>query len=173
MKRSLYAIGIATLVTFQAIGQTSETAQLTKLSGANHKYVLPHDAAANDFAAPAGIEQQFRSDFNNITEVQWMETADGYRVHFMKDAFLTAVDYTRKGKLYSTIRYGDNLLSKGQRNQLVYNLDDANIRQVCEVKMAGSATKVFVVIVEDRNSVKTVQIIDGDMTVLQEELKKG
>jgi hypothetical protein len=173
MKRSFYAIGIAMLVAFQAIGQTSETAKLSTLPIDNHKYVVPNDIAVNDFAAPAGIEQQFRADFSNITDVQWMETANGYRVHFMKDAFLTAVDYTKKGKLYSTIRYGDDLLSKSQKNQLVLNLDEANIRQVCEVKMAGTATRVYVVIVEDRNSVKTVQMLDGDITVLQQELKKG
>jgi len=171
MKRSFYAIGIATLVAFQAIGQTSETAKLSSLPINNHKYVIA--TGVNDFAAPAGIEQQFRADFNNITDVQWTETANGYRVHFMKDAFLTAVDYTKKGKLYSTIRYGDDLLSKSQKNQLVFNLDEANIRQVCEVKMAGTATRVYVVIVEDRNSVKTVQMLDGDITVLQQEHKKG
>jgi len=172
MKKSFYAIGIATLIASQAVSQTSETAMLTAYSPDRaHMYVLPNEAVAKDF--PAAVEQSLRNDFRNITNVEWMETPAGYRIYFTQDAFLTAADYTKKGKLFSTIRYGEKLLSARQKTQINFTFDEPQIRQVSEVKMANSATKVYVVIVEDENSLKTVQLIEGDIEILNEQIKKG
>jgi hypothetical protein len=172
MKKSFYASGIATLIAFQAEAQTSETALLASYpSHRDHLYVLPNDLKAKDF--PAVVEQNLRNDFKNISNIEWVETPGGYRIYFTQDAFLSAADYTRKGKIYSTIRYGEKLLSARQKSQINFTFDDPQIRQVSEVKMASSPTRVYVVIVEDENSVKTVQLIEGDIQVINEQIKKG
>jgi hypothetical protein len=172
MKKSFYAIGIATLIASQALSQISETALLTSYPmDREHLYILPDEVKTKDF--PAAVEKNLRSDFKNISNVEWMETPGGYRIYFTQDAFLTAADYTRKGRLYSTIRYGEKLLTARQRSQINFSFDEPQIRQVSEVKMASSTTKVYVVIVEDESSLKTVQLIDGDIEVLNEQSKKG
>lgn len=121
---------------------------------------------------PTIVEEKLRKEFSNINDVEWVETPDGYRVYFVQDAFLTAADYTRKGKLYSTIRYGNELLSASDKRQINVAFDEPEVRQVSEVKMAGFRTKVYIVIVEDESSVKTVQLIEGNLKVINEQLKK-
>jgi hypothetical protein len=46
--------------------------------------------------------------------------------------------------------------------------DAPQIREVSEVKIADFATRVYIIVLEDRQSMKTVQIVDDEMKVISE-----
>jgi hypothetical protein len=45
---------------------------------------------------------------------------------------------------------------------------DLQVREVSEVRIADFATRVYVIVLEDNVSVKTVQILDDEVKVIQE-----
>jgi hypothetical protein len=148
-------------------GQTTEQAFITK-SDVNVGPFVAGEASANAASVSATILARFNKAYRNAKDVEWVEVPNGYRAYFLQDAELTAVDYTRKGKLFSVIRYGEHLLSPYMKMKLGQAFDEMQIKEVAEVKMAGFATKSFVVVLEDKAFVKTVQLIDDEITVLYE-----
>jgi hypothetical protein len=112
--------------------------------------------------------ERFRKDYKDARDVEWVEIPNGYRAYFLQNAVPTAVDYTRTGKLYSEIRYGKNLLSSYLKMQLEDTFDGLQVREVAEVKMAEFATRAYIVVLEDRTTLKTVQIIEGEISVIHE-----
>lgn len=167
MKQSLYAIGmIILIVSGQASAQTTAKLFNTKSAVINRPFVLGNSAPADAAGIAVIALERFRKDYKDAKDVEWAEVPNGYRAWFLQDAVLTAVDYSRKGKLISVIRYGDHLLSPDLKMKLEQTFDELQLREVAEVKMTGFATKVIMVVLEDKSSVKTVQIIDDDISVL-------
>lgn len=159
-------------VSNQATAQKSETAFLTKSSIFNSPFL---SKAADISAAPAArvdvsitAVERFRKDFKDVKNVEWVEIANGYRAYFQQDDILTAVDYTKKGKLYSIIRYGKNLLTRDIKMMVERSFIEPDIREVSEIKIADYATRVYIIVLEDKESMKTVQIIDDEVQVLNE-----
>jgi hypothetical protein len=169
MKQSFYAIGMLMLIAFQTSAQKSETAFFTKTSVANNPFLIEKAEAKAKTNAMA--EERFRKDFKDVQNVEWTEKADGYRVYFTKDNIITAVDYSNKGNMYSVIRYGKSLLPKYETKLINNKFNKAVVREVSEVKIAEYSSKVYVVILEDATSMKTIQLMEGEITVLQEESK--
>lgn len=112
--------------------------------------------------------ERFRKDFKDIKNVEWVEITNGYRAYFQENNILTAVDYTKKGKLYSIIRYGKNLMTKDVKMMIDNAFEASEIIEVSEVKIADYATSVYIIVLEDRISMKTVQIIDDEIEVIHE-----
>lgn len=171
MKHSFYAIGMLILFASSTSAQNSETAFLTRSSIFNSpllkgSVVKAGPAARVDVSVTA--TEAFRREFKDVKDVEWVEISSGYRAYFSQNEIITAVDYTKKGKLYSIIRYGRNLLTKDMKVMIERAFDAPEIREVSEVKIADYATKVYIVILEDKASMKTVQIIEDEMEVIQE-----
>jgi hypothetical protein len=168
MKHSFYAIGMLMLIVCsQAQAQTSNTS-FTRTSVLSSPFVSGNAAPVAVAKVAMTALERFRKDYKDVKNVEWAETADGYRAFFLQDAVLTAVDYTKKGKLYSVIRYGTDLLTPYIKMKLEKTFDDLQVREAAEVKMAGFAGKAYVVVLEDRSSLKTLQIIDGEISVIHE-----
>jgi hypothetical protein len=172
MKQSFYAIGILMLiVSAQASAQTTETSFITKSSVISSPFALGKAAAVAASKVSVTALERFQKDYKDAKNVEWAEVANGYRAYFMHDAVLTAVDYTRKGKLYSVIRYGKDLLSPYIKMKLEKTYDGLQIREVTEVKIADFSTLAYVVVLEDRTSLKTIQIIEDEISVIHEMAK--
>jgi hypothetical protein len=170
MKQTFYAFGIAMLMMAgQASAQKNETALMAKGSIIN--VAGPVNAATAMAAIPVVAVESFTADFRKAKEVEWQATSKGYRAYFEENAVGTAVEYDKKGKLYSVIRHGKSLLTQNMKKMLERRFADVQVREVSEVKIADFATKVYVIVLEDKVSVKTVQIMDGEMTVVQENRK--
>jgi hypothetical protein len=168
MKQSFYAIGMLMLIVYgQASAQTTETSFITKSSIINSPFASARKAMAVDKVSVTALDR-FRKDYKDAKDVEWIEVPNGYRAYFLQDAVLTAVDYTKKGKLYSVIRYGKDLLSPYIKRKLQETFDVMQIREVTEVKIADFATKAYVVVLEGRTSLKTVQIIEDEISVIHE-----
>ena len=172
MKQSFFAIGMLILfASAQTSAQNNETAFLTRSSIFNSPLlkgtaIKAGPAARVDVSVTA--TEAFKREFKDVKDVEWVEIASGYRAYFSQNEIINAVDYTKKGKLYSIIRYGRNLLTKDMQVMIERAFDAPQIREVSEVRIADYATKVYIVIVEDKASMKTVQIIEGEMEVIQD-----
>jgi hypothetical protein len=172
MKQSFYAIGILMLiVSAQASAQTTETSFITKNSIIGSPFVTAKAEAVAVSKVSVNALERFQKDYKDAKNVEWAEVANGYRAYFTRDAVLTAVDYTKKGKLYSVIRYGKDLLSPYIKAKLEKTFDGLQIKEVTEVKIADFATMAYVVVLEDRTSLKTVQIIEDEIDVIHEMAK--
>jgi hypothetical protein len=169
MKQSFYAIGMFMLiVSGQASAQTSETSFITRGSVLSSPFVTAKAAPVADAKVSVTALEKFRKDYKDAKNVEWVEVPTGYRAYFLNDAVLTAVDYTKKGKLYSVIRYGKELLPPYIKMKLEQTYDGPQIREVTEVKIADFASKAYVVVLEDRTSLRTIQIIDDEISVIHE-----
>jgi hypothetical protein len=170
MKKSFYAIGIIILfVCTQAIAQKSETALLAKVPVENNPLLNPTTEAKVKSYSLA--EEGFNKEFKNVKNAEWVAKDDGYRVTFMKDGILTAVDYTKKGSMYSIIRYGKALMTKDIRTLINNSFDNPSVIEVSEVKIANYGGKVYIILLEDKTSLKTVQVMDYEVKVIHEESK--
>jgi hypothetical protein len=168
MNKSFYAFGMLMLITFsQAVAQKNETALITKSSIFNSKIGADGVVATNIDVSALAIEK-FRKDFRDAKDVEWKEIKDGYRAYFIQGDILTAVDYNRKGKLFSTIRYGKKLLTGDMMEMLESRFTDPQLREVSEVKIADFATKVYIIVLEDDISMKTVQVMEDEVKVISE-----
>jgi hypothetical protein len=167
MKQTFYAFGIAMLIiTSQATAQKNETALLTKASILNNAGPEKTASAMADISVVA--VESFKADFRDAREVEWKVISKGYRAYFEQNEVFTAVDYDRKGRLYSVIRYGKSLLTKDMEKMLEKRFVDPQVKEVSEVKIADFATKVYVIVMEDNVSIKTVQILEDEVKVIQE-----
>lgn len=173
MKQSFYAIGIVILLARgEASAQTTETSFTTKSAPTTSTLVTGHAPAAGVEKISITALERFSKQYKDAKDAVWAEIPNGYRVSFLQDAVLTAVDYTKKGKLYSVIRYGKHLLTANMKSLLAIAFDDIQIREVAEVKLAEFSSPAYVVLLEDRMSLKTIQIIDDEMSVIQEVNKR-
>jgi hypothetical protein len=167
MKQTFYAFGIAMLIiTSQASAQKNETALLIK--GSILDVSSPESGLADMADISAAAVERFKTDFSDAKEVEWKVMNKGFRAYFQQNEVLTAVDYNSKGKLYSVIRYGKSLLTKDMKKMLEKKFADVKVREVSEVKIADFPTSVYVLVMEDNISVKTIQILDDEVKVIQE-----
>ena len=173
MKQLFYATGMLMLfVSGQVSAQKNETAFVSRSSIFNSPFlskasVLEPAAAAKVIVAMSAAER-FKRDFKDAKNVEWVVIANGFRAYFVQDAILTAVDYTQKGRLYSIIRYGKDVLPKDVQKLIDRSFDGPVVVEASEVKIAEYAGKVSIVVLEDRLTMKTVQIIDDEVEVISE-----
>jgi len=169
MKQLFYAIGILMLIASgQVSAQTSETSFITRSSVLSNPFVSGKDAPVAAAKVSITALERFRKDYGDVKNVEWAELPNGYRAHFLQNAVLTAVDYTKKGKLYSVIRFGNDLLSPYCKLKLEEAFEGLHIKEVTEVKIADFAAKANVVVLEDKRSLKTVLIIEDEISVIHE-----
>jgi hypothetical protein len=170
MTKSFYAIGMFVLTTFNVSAQNAEPAIVAKsLLLSNPFFSLRDEVKVKAFSTPA--EDRFRKDYGNVNDAEWVETPEGYRVYFTKDEVITAVDYRFNGKVFSVIRYGKNLLGDKLAAMVNKRFDVTVIKEVSEVRISGYNTSVYIVVLEDKTSVKTLQIMENEIKVLQEQRK--
>jgi hypothetical protein len=174
MRQSFYAIGMLMLfVSFKANAQTNETSFITRSSIANSPLLSKLSVVNGTAAVKVSMtaEQRFAKDFKDAKDVEWVIVDKGYRAFFMQDAILTAVDYTLKGKLYSVIRYGKGVVPGDVVALINKSFDGAVIIEASEVKIANFSEKVYVVVLEDKTSMKSVQVMEGQIEVINEMAK--
>ena len=176
MKQLFYATGMLMLIaSFQANAQKNETAFLSKTSILNSpllsKSLSVERVAADEAAVSMTAVERFKKEFKDARNVEWKVIANGYRAYFLQDAVLTAVDYNNKGRLYSIIRFGKDVLGKDEMKVIERSFDAPVIMEASEVKIANYSTKVYILVLQDKVSMKTVQLIDDEVEVIHEVLK--
>jgi hypothetical protein len=106
--------------------------------------------------------KNFSKTFKEATNAQWVETGNGFKAEFIKEDIVTTVFYDRKGRWVGNVRgFQENKLPKDIRHQVKSIYYDYSISYVQEIT-AGNKT-VYLVKIEDKNSMKTIRITEGEM----------
>jgi len=164
---SLYKLGVIPLI----ILCCSVNAQTTGLS-ANMNNSFSKEVAMNDekglpvfnshspFTAKAF--KNFSKNFKDADKAEWVETSDGYKAEFTKEGIQTKVFYNRKGKWIASVRnYQEDKLPGDIRHRVKSNYYDYSIFYVQEITVGEKMA--YLVKIEDKNSIKTIRLADGEM----------
>jgi hypothetical protein len=123
----------------------------------------PADLSANKFTAKA--EKSFNKDFAGASPI-WSESNDGYTATFTKNGIQSRVNYNKKGKWHSTIRYyGESELPQDVRHIVKSTYYDFSIFGVTEVSVEDKSA--YIVVLEDSRNFIRVKVLDGEMTTLE------
>jgi hypothetical protein len=143
-----------------------------KESAFNEVYSYP---AAADKANTATINTRALKDFNknfkNAGKAEWSKIKNGFVAEFKINEVKTKVYYGRKGRWSATLRtYDQYKLPKDIRELVRSTYYDYDIYLVYEITIEDKT--VYLVKIEDQQTIKTIRVIDGEMDVYGE-YKKG
>lgn len=119
-------------------------------------------ASKNNSAMSTKALKSFTKNFKDADNASWSEIEDGFRVDFTKEDIDTKVFYDRKGRWVANVRnYYEDKLPKDIRHRVKSVYYDYSIYYVQEVTVADKIA--YLVKIEDKNSIKTIRIVDGEM----------
>ena len=116
--------------------------------------------------------KDFQSRFTNASDEKWFFTNDGFEAFFVQSGFGNRAYYDKKGRwTCSVITYGESKLPPDIRTQVRSTYYDMTISHIQEIKNADHS--VYIVVLEDKSTIRVLKINDeGEMKVMQE-LSKG
>jgi hypothetical protein len=137
--------------------------------------VVANAATNTDMVAPGEVSpkavKHFSRDYKRVTDVNWFKANDGFVAYFTVDGIKTRAFYDRKGHDAGTIRdYSEDKLPRDVRHLVRSTYYDFNITYVYEVTYDG--VTAYLVHMQDQTHWKTVKVIDGEMAVIDEYLKR-
>jgi len=116
--------------------------------------------------------KNFTKTYKEADNAGWFVIKDGYLAEFKHDGITTKVYYDPKGRWVGNIRsYFEEKLPRSIRHLVKSHYYDYNIYYVHEVTVADGIT-VYLVKIEDKISLKTIRVQDGEMDEF-EVLKKS
>src|SRR5687767_2892082 len=144
-------------------------------SPASKEVAYTNTAKEGTAPAFAGIStkavKNFTKTYKNADNANWFVIKDGYLAQFKQDGITTKVFYNPKGRWIGNLRcYFEDKLPRDIRHLVKSHYYDYNIFYVQEVTV-GNAT-VYLVKIEDKTSLKTIRVQDGEMNET-EVLKKS
>jgi hypothetical protein len=176
MKRQLFRYlqaGVLAIALF-----TNVNAQVAKATlELNLKEFIYSEAQANLAAANRNNAANMRASrdlikrFNDPEKVNWFDMTDGLAARFVSNEVDTKAFYDRAGRWYATVRsYGEDKLPSDIRRIVKSSYYDYSIYLVDEVTVED--TTAFLVRIQDRDSIKTIRIINGEMDVFEKFMKR-
>jgi hypothetical protein len=110
--------------------------------------------------------RDFRKNFANATDVQWVRTDNGTSVYFMNEGKRMRSSYNFKGNREYTLKYYDESgMSQNLRHRVKSNYYDHKIVIVTEV--ARNNQVYYLVKMENPKEYLTLRITDDDMSVFE------
>lgn len=130
---------------------------------------VAYNHAPKENAAPAAVSistkaiKNFTKTYKDASDASWFAIKDGYVAEFKRDGITTKVYYNPKGIWIANLRcYLEDKLPRDIRHLVKSHYYDFNIFYVQEVTV-GNET-VYLVKIEDKTSMKTIKVQDGEMT---------
>jgi len=119
-------------------------------------------ASNNNSTMSTKALKNFSKTFKDADNAAWEETGDGLKAEFTKDGIETNVFFDRKGRWIANVRnYQEDKLPKEIRHQVKSVYYDYNIFYVQEITVGDKMA--YLVKMEDKSSVKTIRVVDGEM----------
>ncbi len=117
--------------------------------------------------------RDFMKRFPLATDVKWKQVDDEYNATFHVDSNETMVAYKKNGKwIYTINRYNDaKLLPEEVRVLLKKTYYDYTISHIDEINLAQQPNTIYLVLIEDDKTFKTVRVCDGEMEEIHELVK--
>jgi hypothetical protein len=127
--------------------------------------------ATNEKEVNQKVMQSFKNTFPLAENVQWLEAADNYTVHFELNGIRSVVDYDKDGNYIKSVRY---YLENNLPIKILYKIRkkyaDKNIFGVTEICTENS-TDYFIKLSDDKYWI-TVKLSDGGQMEIVEKYKK-
>jgi hypothetical protein len=124
----------------------------------------------NTVAVNSKALKDFTKNFKAANNASWYEIKDGFVAKFQENGVETNAYYDTKGRWASTIRnYGEDKLPKDIRHLVKSNYYDYSIFLVNEVTVGNKTA--YLVRMEDKTTLKTIRVIDGEMDVYEDYIK--
>ena len=140
-------------------------------SNASELYAAEENKTTDVSEVNAKILKNFYRSYGEKPGAKWFRTENGFVVSFKSDNIKTNVYYKNTGSVdYKINYYFEEQLPKDVRQLIKSNFYDYSITQVSEVQKDGS-TGYFVKI-EDKNSIKTIRVINEEWEVVESLVKK-
>jgi len=111
--------------------------------------------------------RDFTKSFKNAENIRWYVVPGGIMVYFTEQGITARVGYDSKGNwLYYMRSYTEAGLPREIRAQLKSIYYDYTISRVNEITLGKQL--IFLVQIQDGNTLKTIRICDGEMETVEE-----
>jgi hypothetical protein len=110
--------------------------------------------------------KDFAKTFKKAGNASWFVIPDGYVAEFNQDGIETKVYYDRKGRWVGNLRsFLEDKMPRDIRHRVKSHYYDYTIYYVQEVTVADKIA--YLVKIEDKTSMKTIRILDGEMEEIE------
>ena len=171
MKKNFLACA-ATLITVLAISHTGYS-QKSSSAIVYNTPVDPSSSASTSAVSVDAISSKALKDFNKtfagVSTAKWYIVNAGFTTKFTQNDIQFRVDYDKKGNWTGTMKsYDEKKLSRDVRATVKSVYYDYSIKWVKEITVPNYPNIiVYVIHIDDEKSFKNLQVIDGEITILE------
>jgi hypothetical protein len=116
--------------------------------------------------------RHFRENFSTVSNEDWIKDDNDYVAKFTEGIIRNRVYYNSKGEFQCAMKsYGAELLNPELNKKVHDNFDGYAIKTVTELSNLDAV--VYYIVIENRESVKKLEYLDGKITVTEEYLNGG
>ena len=110
------------------------------------------------------VLRSFNKMYGEVPTAKWVRTSTGYAVSFSRTEINTLVHYARNGTRVSwLLSYGEDQLSPAIRRLVKSSFYDYTITHVSELH--SNDAMVYHVLLEDKTTIKTIKISEGEWEI--------
>jgi hypothetical protein len=114
-------------------------------------------------------QKDFNLKYKNVSNASWYEVDGGAIARFMSGNVSTSVIYGKSGGWLQTIScYGEKCMPKDVRAIVKGTYYDYDIVNIQEVQLPDKDSSIFLVDIQDANSIKVLRVCEGEMEVIHE-----
>jgi len=168
MKKNLIVLALASVAILAGTSKTN--AQLVS-TGSSLEYQKDLMGEQNNIS-PKAI-RGFVKTYGEANDESWTQIKDGFSARFNSDGIKNTVLYDKKGNWTGSIRsYSEDKLQPGIRHIVKSVYYDYKIVYAQEVETNDSrGIPTYIVLLEDKTSIKVVRIYEGEMNVWKDYTK--
>lgn len=162
-----YTIGFIPVIALVSCAYAQTSKFSPELNNPASKEVA-YTNTANDGDIPATVNistkalKDFNKTYKKAATAGWFVIKDGYLAEFKQDGVTTKVYYDHKGRWVGNLRsYFEDKLPRDIRHLVKSHYYDYNIYYVHEVSVHDKT--VYLIKIEDKTSLKTIRVQDGEM----------
>ena len=117
--------------------------------------------------------RDFMKRFPSVTDVKWKKVENDYVATFIVESNQTMVRYQGNGKWAYTINRYDNekKLPEEVRVMVRKTYYDYAITHIDEIHLAEQPNTIYLVLIEDDKTFKTIRVCEGEMEEIHELIK--
>jgi len=171
MKKNFLACA-ATLITVLAISHTGYS-QKSSSAIVYNTTVDPTSSATTSAVSVDAVAAKALKDFNKtfagVSTAKWYIVKAGFTTNFTQNDIQYRVDYDKKGNWTGTMKsYDEKKLSREVRATVKTVYYDYSIKWVKEITVPHYPNIiVYMIHIDDETSFKNLQVIDGEIIVLE------
>lgn len=169
MKKIFSILLTASILVMAASNKISAQSMSNSFKYSESNFETSRDALkasySNVISTKAG--RNFNRIFKNVVDTRWYETPNGSIVYFFSNGIKMKSAYSKRGHwIYTLSYYDEHKLPKDVRHAIKSIYYDYPISQVVQVD--SGKERIFIVMMYDATSFKTVRVCDGEMEIVQD-----